>query len=118
LILLKYSNILPFYSRHDVSHGVLYHNLMDVGQLVVSYNSDLAILTVYLLSSHTYQGRLTGSHKDSSLGASCQLRFGPLRLSNKVGPKLNSLSLGTILLPSPFPKTNFISLTISNTTFP
>ena len=60
---------------------------LDVGRPVVSYIEDLAVLPVYHLAYHRYQGSLEGSHKDSLLGASHQLHGGALRLPNKVTPK-------------------------------
>ena len=111
----------------DLGNDVLYSFFLDVGRPVVSYIEDLAVLPVYHLAYHRYQGSLEVSHKDSLLGASHQLRGGPLILPNKVNPKkilfffhigARPSSLCTDLLPGPFSKTTFISLTISNTIFP
>ena len=99
---------------------------LDVGLPVVSYVEDLVVLPVYPLAYRRHQGSLEGPHKDSLLGASHQLRGGPLRLPNKVNPKkytssytgARPSSLCTDLLLGPFPNTTFIYLTISNTIFP
>ena len=65
---------------------------LDVGWPVVSYVEDLATLPMYPLAYRRHQGSLEGSHKESLLGASHQLRGGRLKLSNKVTPKKYSSS--------------------------
>ena len=65
---------------------------LDVRRPVVSYVEDLAALPEYPLAYCIHQGSLEDSHKDSLLGASYQLRGGPLRLPNKVTPKKYSSS--------------------------
>ena len=60
----------------DLGNDVVYPFFLDVGRPVVSYIEDLAALPVYPLAYRTHQGSLEGSHKDSLLGASHQLRGG------------------------------------------